>query len=113
MFGCECCISDKSLHSSLLTWRDRYLEKLKDKIQNSQSRKSSEEAHHIYGTYKNKVMSHGCHISVKSYDMVKATMYTYPKSDHAIPHWKFIFWCCDKCPCINLPDQETDRNMRK
>ena len=24
MFGCECCISDKSIHSSLLSWRDRY-----------------------------------------------------------------------------------------
>ena len=25
MCGCECCISDKSIHSSLLSWRDRYL----------------------------------------------------------------------------------------
>ena len=23
--GCECCISDKSIHSLLLSWRDRYL----------------------------------------------------------------------------------------
>ena len=23
--GCECCISAKSIHSSLLSWRDRYL----------------------------------------------------------------------------------------
>ena len=34
--------SDKSIHSSLLSWRDRYLKKLKDKSQNSQSRRSSE-----------------------------------------------------------------------
>ena len=27
MFGCECCINAKSMHSSLLSWRDRYLEK--------------------------------------------------------------------------------------
>ena len=27
MCGCECCISDKSIHSSLLSWRDRYLKK--------------------------------------------------------------------------------------
>ena len=27
MCGCECCISDKSTHSSLLYWRDRYLKK--------------------------------------------------------------------------------------
>ena len=25
MYGCECCISDKSIHSSLLSWRDRYM----------------------------------------------------------------------------------------
>ena len=25
MCGCECCISDKSIHSSLLSWCDRYL----------------------------------------------------------------------------------------
>ena len=24
MCGCECCISAKSIHSSLLSWRDRY-----------------------------------------------------------------------------------------
>ena len=25
MCGCECCISTKGIHSSLLSWRDRYL----------------------------------------------------------------------------------------
>ena len=30
MFGCECFISTKSIHSSLLSWRDRYLKKIKD-----------------------------------------------------------------------------------
>ena len=25
MCGCECCISDKSIHPSLLSWRGRYL----------------------------------------------------------------------------------------
>ena len=34
MCGCECCISDKSIHSSLLSWRDRYLKnsRIKAKI---------------------------------------------------------------------------------
>ena len=56
MCGCECCISAKSIHSSLLSWRDRYLKRLKDQIQNAQRRRSSEKAHHIYTTYKNTVM---------------------------------------------------------
>ena len=30
MCGFEFCISAKSIHSSLLSWRDRYLKKLKD-----------------------------------------------------------------------------------
>ena len=34
MFGCECCIFAKSIHSSLLSWRDRYLKnsRIKAKI---------------------------------------------------------------------------------
>ena len=34
MRGCECCISAKSIHASLLSWRDRYLKnsKIKSKI---------------------------------------------------------------------------------
>ena len=52
MCGCECCISDKSIHSSLISWRDRYLEKRKYQIQNAQSRRSGEKLHHIYETYK-------------------------------------------------------------
>ena len=31
MCGCECCIYDKSIHSSLLSWRDRYLENSRTK----------------------------------------------------------------------------------
>ena len=95
MCGCEYCISAKSLHSSLLSWRDRYLIKLKDKSQHSQSRRSGEKSHHIYNIYINTVMPHGHHIYLKAYDMEKATMYTYPRSDHALPHCKCVLWCCD------------------
>ena len=53
-------------------------------------------------------MPHGRHIYAKAYDTEKATMLTYPQSDHEFTHWKCVLRCCDKCPCINLPDQETD-----
>ena len=66
MCGCECCISAKSIHSSLLSWLDRYLKRLKDHIQNSQSRRSGERAHQIYTTYKNTVMPYGSHIYAKT-----------------------------------------------
>ena len=102
MCGCECCIYAKIIHSSLLSWCDRYLKKLKDKIQNSQSRGSGEKAHHIYTTYTNTVMPHGCHIFAKVLDMENATMCTYPQSDHALPHWKCVLRCCSDYPCIRL-----------
>ena len=90
MCGCECCISAKSIHSSLLSWRDRYLKKLKDKIQIYQIRRSGDKSHHIYETYKNTVIPHGLHIYSKSYDMEKDTMCTSPQYDHALPHCKCL-----------------------
>ena len=86
MCGCECVVSDRSIHSSLLSWRDRYLKKLKDKIQNDQNRRSCEKSNHIYERYKNKVMLHGRHVYAKVSDMEKATPCTYPQSDHALPY---------------------------
>ena len=106
--GRECCIAAKSIHSSFLSWRDRYLKKLKGKIQNAQSRRSGEKAHHIYGIYKNIVIPHGRHIYDEVSDTENATMCTYSQSDHALPHWKYVLRCCAKCQCINLPEQETD-----
>ena len=86
MCGCEFCIYDKSIYSLLLSWRDRYLKKMKDKSENNQSRRSGEKSHHIYETYKNTVMPHGRHIYSKAYDMARAAMCTYPQSDHVLPH---------------------------
>ena len=65
MCGCECCISAKIIHSSLLSWCDRYLKKLKDQSQNAQSRRFGEKLHHIDETYKNTVIPHGRHIYAK------------------------------------------------
>ena len=108
MCGCECFISAKSIHSSFISWRDRYWNKLKDKIQNSQSRRSVEKAHRIYETYNSTVMPHGRHIYAKASDMSKAEMCTFPQYYHAIPHWKCVLRCYKKCPCINISDREID-----
>ena len=58
-------------------------------------------------------MPHGRHIYAKASDMAKATMCTYPQSDNTLPHWKCVLRCCSGCPFINLPDQETDKKMKK
>ena len=106
MCGCEGCISAKSIHSSLLSWRDRYLKRLKEQSQNAQSRRSGERAHQIYTTYKSTVMPHGRHIYATASDMANAKMCAYPQSEHSLPHWKCVLRCCSDCPCINIPDQE-------
>ena len=84
MCGYECRISDKNIHSSLLSWHDRFL-KLKDQSQNAQIRRSGEKATHAYETHKNTVMPHESHIYTKSSGMAQATVCTYPESDHALP----------------------------
>ena len=38
MCGCECCMSDKIIHSSLLSWCDRYLKKSKIKYKISKEK---------------------------------------------------------------------------
>ena len=93
----------------MLSWPERYLKELKDKISNSQSRRSGEKAHHIYTTYKNTVMPHGRLIYAKASDMENATMCAYPHLDYALPHWKCVLRCCSDCQCINLTDQETNK----
>ena len=58
-------------------------------------------------------MPHGRHIYAKASDMTNATMCTYYQFDHALPHCKCALRCCADCPCINIPDQETNKNMNK
>ena len=102
MCGCECCIYDKSIHLSLLSWCDKYLEKLKDQSQNDQNRRSGEKSHHIYETYKNTVMPHGRHIYAKEYDIPQAIMCAYTQYDHAPPHWKFLLRCCTESIHVSI-----------
>ena len=46
--GCDCCISDKSIHSSLLSWCDRYLRKLNYLSQNIQKRRSGKKSNRLF-----------------------------------------------------------------
>ena len=41
--------------------------------------------------------------------MENATMCAYPRSDNALPHWKWVLRYYADCPCINIPDQQ--KNM--
>ena len=108
MSGFKCCISDKIIHSSLLSWRDCHYKKLKDISQDAQNRRSEGKENRINKTFKNTVMPHGSRIYYKEYDMAKATMCAYSQSYNSLQHWKCVLRCCAKCPSINIHDQETD-----
>ena len=58
-------------------------------------------------------MLHGSHIYAKASDMANATMCAYPQSKHSLQQWKFVLRCCADCPCTNIPDQETTKQMKK
>ena len=58
-------------------------------------------------------MPHGRHIYAKTSDMAKATMCTYPHSDHALPHWECVLRYCAECPYINLLEQLKNKKMKK
>ena len=106
MCDCKCSISAKVIHSSLLSWRDFYLKKLRISAKILKTEGLGKNKICIYETYKNTVMPHGRHIYAKSYAMAKETMCAYSQPDHELPHWKCVLRCCDKCPSINTPDQE-------
>ena len=55
-------------------------------------------------------MPHGCHIYETESYMAMETMRAYPPSQHAFPHWKYVFRCCDHFSCIDLTGQESDRH---
>ena len=108
--GCEWWISAKSIHLSLISWRDCYLRKLDYLSQNSQNRRSGEKANRLFETYKNFVMPHGHHIYATAADMAMATLCAYPKPQHSLSYCKCVLRCCYNFPRIDLPDQESDRH---
>ena len=70
MCGSECCISSKSINSSLLSWPDYCLKQLKDKSHNAQNISSGEISRSILETYKNSVQHHSCNIFNTTADMI-------------------------------------------
>ena len=113
MCGYKCCISATSMHYHLLTWRDLHLKHLKYIIHNTQNRRSGEVPSRILETYKNYVWTHGCHIYNTTAVMEMSTMCPCNAKHHGTPHWKYVLHCCDKCPNIVLPIQETKEDTTK
>ena len=108
MCGCECCMFAKSMHLSLLTWRDHHLKQPKDIIQNVQNIRSGELSSSLFETYKNSVRPHGCHICNYSADITMSTMCPFPSQNHGLPQYKHVIICCDKYPGIIITYKKTN-----
>ena len=80
----------QSINSSLLSWRDCYLKKLRISAKMIKTEGLGKKKIHIYEKYRNTVMPHGRHIYAKAYYMENETMCEYSQSDHALPHWKYV-----------------------
>ena len=110
MCGCDCFVSSKSMHSSLLTWRNFFLKNHKDRSKNAPHRRSGKISSHIFETYKNSVQPHGCHIYNTVSDISVAKMCCCTSEHHDLPYWKYVLLCCDKGPIIFQPSQEANKD---
>ena len=111
--GCECCTYVKSIHLSLLIWRDFHSKHLKDRSNNAQNRRSGELSSRLFETYKNYLRTHGCHIYNYAADMAISKMCPGPSQYHGLPHWKYVLRCCEKCPGISIPCLESNKYESK
>ena len=91
MCGCECCIYSKSMHSSLLSWRESFFEKTQDQICNSQKIRSGEMSNNLFEIYKHYVTPHRNHMFQTESDIAMVTMCEYIPSNYELPHWKGFF----------------------
>ena len=111
MSVCECCINAKNIHSYLLSWRDCYIKKTKNQINNVQNRRTGEIENRILETYTKSVMRHGHHIYKTASSIDMETMCAYPPYQHALPHCKCVLRCCANFPRIDLPSQHLDNHQ--
>ena len=81
----------------------RLPKKSKHQSHNEQNRISSETSSCIFKTYKNNVMAHVRHIYQTESDRYMATIFTYPFTQHVLPHRKRVLCCCENCPFIAIP----------
>ena len=100
--GCKYYISDKSIHSYLLSWIYFYLKKIKDQSKHSHSRWSVEIEIHIYETYKNTAIAHGLHIHKTASDLDMAKICDFPLEQHALPHWKCVYFFAPNVQVLSI-----------
>ena len=84
------------------------IRKIKHQIQNAQNRRSCEIASRIFEIYDDAMRPHCCNIHNTASDMAMVKMFHFTYEHNALPHWKCVFHCCDKCPSIVITSQESN-----
>ena len=102
IYGYECFISSKIMHSPLLTWRDCYQEKLKYQSRDMYNIRSGKMSSYVFETYNNYVMPQSSYVHKTAVDM---PMCHFPFEQNALPHWKCALRCYEKIPSILIPSQ--------
>ena len=98
------------MHISLLSWCERFFEKLKYQGYNAQNRRSGEISNCLFETYKKFVITPGKHMFQTSSEMTMSKMCEYPSSNYVLPHWKCVLCCCAQYPWIDLPSLDSDKH---
>ena len=106
----ECWLYTKSVHSSLLTWRNNCMKHIKYRSRNAQNRRYGEISSPILETYMNAMQNHGSHLYNTSVNMSLATMCPCNYKYHKLLHCKCVLYCCDKCQFIFQPREDTYKN---
>ena len=109
-YGCEYCISTKTVHFYLLTCLDFHMKPLKYQSHNAKNRRSGEVLSCIFEIYYNDVIPHGCRIQNIATDMPMETMFPSNHTNHGIPNRKCLLCCCDKCLSIVITIQEENKD---
>ena len=113
MCRCECCISAKSIHNDLLSWRYCHLKNMKYQSEKPYNRIWGKLESRIYETYKISDMPHGCRINKTAEHISISTMCDVTLYQHDLTHWKCVLCCCSKCPSIVEPNYELHSNTQR
>ena len=88
------------------------MKQLKDQSNNAKNRIYCEIVSCIFETYNNSVRPHDCHIQNTESKISTTTIFTCNHLYNAIPNWKFVLHCCNKCPRIVIPRQDANRGKK-
>ena len=106
MCGCEVCITDNSVHTSLLAWRIQVATKLQKQAENAGNCRSAGALQQRFQSYRDQIMVNGEHKYPKARQAAYAMMCPCPNTEDNLPNWKCVLGCCIEYPSMIKPAKE-------